>query len=150
MSQPQSVRDAEAAAADALRRGEPQEARRLYELVLAQGGPTVSAWFGQAIACRDLKNQEASLAAIDKVLGLDPRNLRALLFKADHFAAAGNGRAATSFYTGALRHAAALDRIPADLVGELQRARSMCEDYARRYESHLREKLVENGFGEQQ
>jgi aspartyl/asparaginyl beta-hydroxylase (cupin superfamily) len=150
MSQPLSVREAEAAAADALRRGEPQEARRLYELVVAQNSPTLSVWFGLATACRELREPDASLAAIDKVLAHDPRNLRALLFKGDHFAGLGDERAANSFYSGALRQAASLDQVPPDLVGELQRARSNCESYARRYESHLHDKLIETGFHERQ
>ena len=42
---------------------------------------------------------------IDRVLAAEPRNVRALILKADHLANAGDVRSASSFYLAALRAA---------------------------------------------
>ena len=50
-------------------------------------------------------NDDTSSAGFDRMLAADPRNVRALIGKADHFAAAGDTRSASAFYLAALRAA---------------------------------------------
>lgn len=145
MDEPSNVRQAEAA----LRRGDAQTARALYEQILVRGDSNVSAWLGLARATHALNDRDTCLAAVDKALALDPHNLRALLLKGDHYSGRGEERTASSFYIAALRQASALTSVPADLVGELKRAQAASRAYAHNYEAHLRSRLAANGFDDQ-
>src|SRR5216683_732290 len=94
------------------------------------------------------KDPSAALAAVDHALALEPRNLRALIMKADHLAAAGDARAASSFYRAAVDTAPPATQLPADLRNELERAQAMCERYAAQFAAYLRERLVARGLVE--
>jgi aspartyl/asparaginyl beta-hydroxylase (cupin superfamily) len=91
-------------------------------------------------------NDVSSIAAIDRVLATDPRNVSALIAKADHFAAAGDTRSASAYYLTALRAAPPADKLPPALVPELRRAQETCARYAREYKDYLRSRLVAQGF----
>ena len=88
----------------------------------------------------------SSIAAIDRVLAADPRNVRALIAKADHLAAAGDQRSASAFYLAALRSAPPPDKLPAELVPHLRRAQETCARHAREYKDYLRTRLADKGF----
>ena len=126
--------------ADALRRGDARKARESFERIVAAGLADSSTCLALAHACRALKENAAAHAAVDRALALDPRNLRALILKADHLAAEGDERSASSFYHAAVRIAPPAHELPAELRGELGRAQKMCERYAAQYESFLRER----------
>jgi len=57
-------------------------------------------------------------------------------------AAAGDARAASSFYRAALNTAPPADQLPADLRNELARAQAMCARYAAQFEAFLRQRLA--------
>ncbi len=133
---------------DALRRGQPREAHQHFSRAVAAGPVEASAWLGLAQACRGLKDESGRTAAIDKALALEPRSIRGLIMKADQLAEAGDARAASSFYLGAVRLAPPAGQLAPDLVPELRRAQQMCERYAVEYTSYLRERLVSSGFDE--
>jgi aspartyl/asparaginyl beta-hydroxylase (cupin superfamily) len=135
----------EFAANDALRRGDAQAAGKLYEQIVAQGSASASTWLGLAHARRVLRDSEASLAAVDKAIDLEPQSVRALLFKADHFSKVGDHRAAAAFYTSALRNASARGSVPPDLVEDLRRAKALCERYAKQFEDHISGRLASLG-----
>ena len=78
---------------------------------------------------------------VDKALALEPRNFQALIFKADHLAALGDDRAASSHYQFAVRAAPPADGLAPELRRELDRARAMGERYARKFEQFLLERL---------
>jgi aspartyl/asparaginyl beta-hydroxylase (cupin superfamily) len=80
------------------------------------------------------------------MLAADPRNVRGLIMKADHFAAAGDTRSASAFYRAALRAAPPPAQVPADLLPELRRAQETCTRYALAYKAYLRERLAAGGF----
>jgi aspartyl/asparaginyl beta-hydroxylase (cupin superfamily) len=85
--------------------------------------------------------------AVDRLLALEPRNLRGLLLKGDLFDRAGDSRSASAFYRTALGVAAPLgDKLPADLVQDLRRAGQRCDQFARQYEEHMRRWLADRGF----
>ena len=133
---------------EALSRGDPRKARESFEGIVAAGLADVATWLGLAYACRSLKDYSAAQAAVDKALALEPRNLRALILKADHFAAEGDERAASSFYMAAVKAAPPAEKLPPDLRHELGRAQAMCERYAAQFETYLRDRLIAKGLVE--
>ena len=141
---------AEAAAGEALRRGDFERARGLYDQILKSGRPTTSACVGLALAFKGMGDSQGFVAAIDRAIAIEPRNVQAHLLKADHFSSTGNGRAASSFYSSALRHAASLGRVPPELAQDLSRAKAMLERYARNYEDHLTNSLASRGINSAQ
>ena len=84
-------------------------------------------------------------AELDRVLAAQPRNVQALILKADHLAARGDARAASAFYRAAVQSAPPAREMPANLRDQVARAAAMCENYAGRFESFLRERLPAAG-----
>jgi len=134
---------------DALRRGDPHKARESFERAVAAGLADATTCLGLAYACRSLKEYSAAHAAIDKALALEPRNPRALILKADHLAAEGDERAASSFYLAAIKAAPPADQLPLELRQELGRAQAMCERYAAKFESFLHDRLRTQDLAEE-
>jgi len=133
---------------EALRKGDVRKARESFERIIAAGQADASAYLGLAYACAGLEDHQSALAAVDHALALEPRNLRALIMKADHLAAAGDARAASSFYRAAVNTAPPASQLPADLRDELERAQAACERYAAQFAAFLRERLLARGLVE--
>ena len=85
------------------------------------------------------------IEAIDRALARDPRNVAALIGKADHLAGTGDTRAASAYYLQAVKVAATL-QLPPELGREVARARAMCESLATGIERALREELARAGL----
>lgn len=134
------------ASLDALRRGDAATARDGFTRIVEAGRPDASIWIGLAMARKALGDSAGTLAAIDSALALDPRNLRARILKADHFAEAGDDRAASAFYAAVVRAAPPADQLPPDLRAEIARAEAAGRRYAAAYEASLRARLAEQGF----
>ena len=133
---------------EALRRGDARAARESFERIVAAGQADASAYLGLAYACAGLKDRPAALAAVDRALALEPRNLRALVMKGDCLATAGDDRAAASHYRAAVNAAPPPNQLPAELRQEISRAESMCERYSAQFETFLRGRLAARGFVE--
>ncbi len=133
---------------DALRRGDARGARESFERIVSAGQADASSWIGLAYACRHLNDRTGAMAAVDKALALEPRNLRALMFKADQLAEVGDERAASSFYQFAIRTAPPANEMPAALRDELSRAQAMCDRYAGEFEAFLLDRLAGEGLVE--
>lgn len=129
------------AGAQALRHGEARKAREAFEQIALAGLADSATWLALAQACRALNDDADALAAVDRAIELEPRSLRALLFKADHFARAGEARAASSFYLAAVQSAPPPDELPADLQTEIARAQRICENFARQLQLSLQDRL---------
>lgn len=84
-------------------------------------------------------------AALDRLLAAEPRNVRALIQRADLYAAGGDARSASSFYLMAIRSAPATG-VPRELASELARAKAACERYAIEYRDYLLRSLATKGF----
>lgn len=134
------------AATAAFNRGDARAARDLYLRLIEGGRADARVLLGAAQACRQLGDQQGLAATADRLLALEPGNLRGLILKADSLAAAGDGRSASAFYQTAVRAAPPVEQLPADLLQELRRAQKMCEKYAVQYKLWLRDRLVEQGF----
>ena len=129
---------------DALKRGDAATARACFEQAASLDPRDADAWFGTALAARNLGDNGAAHAALDRALALAPRSLRALVAKADLCTADGDVRAAASFYAAAIRNAP--PQLSAEQQSELRRAQEMRERFAREYENFLLEKLAAGGF----
>ena len=134
------------AAAAALRDGQPREARDLYLRALEGGRVDAPVLLGVAQASRLLGDEAGMIAAVDRLLAAEPRNPRALLLKADHYAAKGDTRSAGAFYQRAVQTPPPATGWPADLVQELRRAQAICARYSRQYREWLRARLAAGGF----
>ena len=122
--------------AAALQRGDPAEARKLFDQVIATGRANVQIWLLQAVACKALRDIVAQEHAADQVLKADPGNIRALILKGDSRIASGDGRAGTSFYDRAVRIAQSR-QLPGDLIDEVKRAETLTKVAATEYRAHL-------------
>ena len=140
--------DARAHGIEALRKGDARKARESFERIVAAGQADASAYLGLAYACAGLKDHPAARAAVDRALALEPRNLRALIMKADYLAALGDARAASSFYRAVVSTAPPADQLPADLRSEFARAEAMCGRYAAQFEAFLRQRLAARGLAD--
>jgi hypothetical protein len=139
---------AEAGAA-ALQAGDGKTARRHFEQLVANGQANAGVLVGLALACQASGDQVAMLTAVERVLTLDPHNIRALVMKGDHLVATGAARASLAFYAAAVRAAAAAQALP---PGVIQTARHAEQTYLRinaQLESHVRTQLAAAGWGNQ-
>jgi aspartate beta-hydroxylase len=134
------------AGAEALRAGDAPRARSLFEQIVASGRSDSSVWLGLAVASRAMHDGVATLEALDRVLALQPHNLRALIMKADHLAEAGDTRAATAFYVAALKAAPPAAQLPQEAQTELRRVQAIVERYSSALDAHLRRRLQERNL----
>jgi len=105
---------------------------------------------GEAARARSLFSQAATgdaVHAVERLLAAEPRNLLALIQRADFFAAAGDARSASAFYRMALR-SAPQSGVPHETAKELARARQASDRYAADYRSYLLRSLADRGFDE--
>ncbi|MHB8528723.1 MAG: aspartyl/asparaginyl beta-hydroxylase domain-containing protein [Caulobacteraceae bacterium] len=145
-SAPTDLNELSQAGAEALRRRAPGTARPLFERVVSARPADAGAWFGLALACRDLGDGTSQLAALDQVLAIDANHLPSLLMKADHFASSGDSRAAASFYRAVVARAPPIDSLPPDLRDGVRRAERLSKQQADNFEAHLRGALAAAGF----
>ncbi len=121
---------------DALRRGDAAAARAAFESVTNEDDASPQAWLCLAQSCTMLDDDSAAHAALDAVLRLEPRNLYALLMKGDAFIAAGDDRAAVSWYTMAINSAARLT-LPPHLIERLDAAQAVLVRARGSFRDHL-------------
>jgi aspartate beta-hydroxylase len=128
--------------ARALREGRPAEALGLLHQITAAGQATSAVWLGVAIAHRALGDGEKELAALKQGLELDPRDIRTLIMTADHYAAAGDARAANAYYDAVVKVAVAAGSVEPALQAEVGRAHHMTQQFGAAYEAHLLKELA--------
>lgn len=130
----------------ALQAGNSKKAREVFERVVAAGEADTSSWLGLAFACAQLGDDKATLNAVNKALELEPRNLRAIIFKADHLDKHGESGQALELYQHALRISAKSGQLPSDVIQGLQRAQQACARKDDEYKAFLIEKMKAGGF----
>lgn len=134
------------AGAEALRRGDAQKAREFLSQAVEGGRTDAPVMLGLAAACKALDDRPGQVAALDRLLASEPRNIPALILRADCYTAAGDARSASSFYQMAIRAVPPGAKIPPELAAELRRAQQMCERFAEEYRNWLRQSLAAKGF----
>jgi aspartyl/asparaginyl beta-hydroxylase (cupin superfamily) len=133
-------------AVSALQAGDSKRAREVFERVVASADADAASWLGLAFACAQLGDDTATLKAVDKALELEPGNLRAIIFKADHLENNAEPDEALKFYQHALRLGAKAAHLPDDVIQGLQRAQKACARKDDEYKSFLIEKMKAGGF----
>jgi aspartate beta-hydroxylase len=95
--------------------------------------------------CRKKGDAAGQAAALDRLLASDPRNIPALIQRADCYAESGDARSASSFYLMAIR-LAPKGGLPRELAAELERAKRACDGFAADYRNYLLRSLAAKGF----
>jgi aspartyl/asparaginyl beta-hydroxylase (cupin superfamily) len=134
--------------ARALREGRAAEAVALLGRITGAGQANAAVWVALAMAHLSLGDMAAERAALEAALKLDPRDLRALLMMADHYAKAGDTRAAGSYYTAFAKLAEASGD-PA-LQPAAAQARATLAEHSAAYETQLRQKLGSHALDQPQ
>jgi aspartyl/asparaginyl beta-hydroxylase (cupin superfamily) len=130
-----------------LQAGRAADAREKLERIAAAGFQNPELWNLVAMACRALGDAQGEEAALDRLLALDPRALRAIIQKADCRAKAGDDSAAAMLYRKALSLAEG-QNVPPALVTELRRAEATMAQLKARFTAHLDAALAGLGFPE--
>ena len=134
------------AGAAALQAGKGDEARGPLERIVAAGLANLQVRFMLALACRMAGDRAAEELAVDAILAEDGRSLRALIMKGDCRLAAGDERAASSYYLTAGRLAAVMPAPAPDLAAELRRAADTANELSERFRHILEERLAAKGL----
>ncbi|MGF1456139.1 MAG: aspartyl/asparaginyl beta-hydroxylase domain-containing protein [Alphaproteobacteria bacterium] len=132
---------------DAFRRGDAKAAFDALGAAADAGAQDRDVSMGLAIVARILGRHERALSASEQVIALEPRNVEALIIKADALKGLGRERAASTFYLTAVK-AAPSQGLPAPLAKDLARAQAACADAAKHYETVLRDKAAQAGFAD--
>lgn len=136
-------------AVSALNTGNSKRARELFEQAVQHADADPSTWLGLAFACARLGDDAATLAAVDKVLEIDPENIRGNIFKGDHLEQRGKSRAALQYYHIALQIASRATEFPDDVRQGLQRAQAFCQRLDGEYHDYLLRHLEKDGYDPQ-
>ena len=132
---------------DALRRNDPQAARTALGQIVSAGRADAAAHLGLGYAHAMLNDDAAAQGAVDAALTQEPRNLRALLLKADLFHRAGDGAAAASFYQAVLKAVPEGAQLKGEMQREVDRARAMAARYQQALAQSIRRTLVDADAG---
>jgi aspartyl/asparaginyl beta-hydroxylase (cupin superfamily) len=130
----------------ALNAGDFKTARDGLEKIVASGNAEVPHCLGLAFSCAQMDDLASALVAVDKALELEPRNLRAILSKADFLHRQGDLEPALKHYRYALKLAENLPSIPNDIQQGLVRAQRTCDGKANEYQEFITEKLDASGY----
>ena len=141
--QPSHVNELMQQSIDALRRNDPRSALAALEQLVAAGRADAPAHLALGYAHAMLNDDDAAQGAVDAALAQEPRNLRALLLKADLFHRAGDGAAAASFYQAVLKAMPEGAQLKGELQREIERARAMANRYQQTLEKSIRLTLVD-------
>lgn len=131
------------AAVEALHRRDGASARDALQSVVAAGLDDAAVHLALAYAHALLKDHVSAHREADVALAADPRNLRALLVKADLFHLDGDGAAAASFYQAAVKSALSGASPPSDMKDELARAQAMAQRYQEDLQGALKRTLAQ-------
>ena len=131
---------------DALGRGAANEARRCFSRIVDAGRADGTVWVALALARQALGDADGLVQALAAALKLEPQNVRALLMKGDVMAAAGDRRAAVSYYGAALDLVPDTEGLPPEAVSELDRVRGARERLNEAMHVDLTRGLVALGY----
>jgi aspartyl/asparaginyl beta-hydroxylase (cupin superfamily) len=124
-----------------LMRGDAAGAHGLLKEAVALDPSQASIWLNLAVALRGLKLADEEMAAIDKVLAIEPRNLRAMLQKASLQELQGKPRAAAMTYRYVLQSVPAGSFPPQSLRPVFQHALQFVAANDRDLENFLEDRL---------
>ena len=130
----------------ALARGCAAEALRCFSAITEAGRADGTVWVALALARQALGDGVGTVEALDAALKLEPQNVRALLMKGDAMAAAGDRRAAVSFYGAALDLVPSTEGLPSEAVSEMDRVRGARDRLNEALHADLTRGLIGKGY----
>jgi aspartyl/asparaginyl beta-hydroxylase (cupin superfamily) len=130
----------------ALQRGDLAGARQHFDRAVAANAADATVWMGLATVLRALGQPAEADRALDRALERDAYYFPALLAKGDTFTERGDGRAASAYFTAAIKAAARFPSLPEQWRAELRRAESLSQHHRREFEAHLLSCLTRAGF----
>ena len=134
------------AAVTALQGGDGPTARRHLEAIIAAGHEDKDVWLMLGIARHAMSDPRAAIEALDKALGYDSRNPRALMVKGDCLTELGDKRSANTFYKALVDQVPDMAGLPPDVAAEIQRAKDAIESNNAEMLAHTEAALAEAGF----
>lgn len=130
---------------DALNRGDGHAAKSAFQTIISAGRATPQLWAFMAHAC-EMAGDDASLtSALDQILATDPRDILALVMRGDQFLRAGDDRAASGWYSAALRTASVAGPLPPQIARRLHMAEKALQQANGRFELHLQNTVHATG-----
>lgn len=130
----------------ALKTSNTNEAKANFQAAVDSGIATARTWLALALAHLMSNELDPAEVAIDKVLELDPRNIRAHVFKGDIYFERGNQTGATTHYSVALRLAAPITNPPQALLADLNRIAQRHQYLAELFSQQLMNELRVAGY----
>ena len=135
-----------AAGKAALDAGDARGARGHFEAIVHGGQADAPVLVALAVACQRLDDAAAVDAAVGRALALDPRNLHALLIRADRLATTGDVRSAAAFYGAAVQVGAQARNLDPALAAAVQRAAQNRDRISAELERHVQARLGAAGY----
>jgi aspartate beta-hydroxylase len=122
--------------------GHAERAIELLEAATKSGPTEASIWLTKAAALHQLNRFDEEMAALDRTLALNPRELWALLQKGVLQEAKGDARGAAQSFRNALRAVPPGVKLPAPMLPMLRRAQQAAEANNRALEQFLEARLA--------
>ncbi len=129
--------------------GRAREARSIFESLFQSGEAGTGLLVALALACRADNDPDKAATLVDRVLGSEPNNVRALLLKGDLLAAEGNSKGAVRHYRTAKALVGNDPNAPIEIRNELQRTEAFCLRQASEIESILATEFIRAGLDPQ-
>jgi aspartate beta-hydroxylase len=121
--------------------GDFARAREILMQAVEVDPSNLMSWVNLAAACNGLCRADDEKAALEKVLALEPRNLRALLQMAVLYEKKGEARAAAATYRTALQSVPRGVQLPPGMQAHLQHAQRAVDANSRALETFLQDRL---------
>ncbi len=131
---------------EALRAGRDAEAAEILKAASAAAPHDPTCWFGLAMACERLGDIDGADQALDRVLGLDPKNVVALVLRADHHVLLQRPREANAYYRAAIFAAEGQPGLPRAAAEAVARARQFADAQSEAFRRHLLQGLAQYGY----
>jgi len=128
-------------AREKLTAGDPSSAYEILAQAVTEEPANPSLWLNVAAALRGLNRRDEEMTALQRVLALEPRNLRALLQRASLLELQDKPRAAAAAYRTALQSVAPGTLMPPWMEQVLAHARQVVDANNRALEAFLEERL---------
>jgi aspartyl/asparaginyl beta-hydroxylase (cupin superfamily) len=138
---PGHVRTLAALGQRAFRTGDMGAARAAFERIVERDGSDAQQWIHLAIACRNLKDEPAEERAIQRALSLDPRDLVALVLRANLLERQGKPHAAAVVQSAVLAVSPPIEKLRPELRPAVERAYQYADAYNKRRGAFLDEQL---------
>jgi len=139
--QPHHIRTLSALGQRAFRRGDFPSARSAFQQIVEADGSSSEQWVHLALACRELNDEAAQEAATQRALVLEPKNLVALILRANLLERQGKTHEAARASVAVAQASPPLDRLRPELRPAVSHALAYHAQYGRELAAFLDRQL---------